>query len=292
MPLALIIRKPTNLEQHRLLQEQRLVGETDPLYLAQATKAHEEHYGCLETLRKSLQSLGLKYQEASRDQDWTQETFDVVITLGGDGTLITGSYGIHDKTPLIGIRSSSASVGYLCAGDASTVHEVLQKFTQGHLEIDERCRLQAIIQRVDGRIEKIETLALNDFLFAAASPAATSRYRLAFLDRIEAHRSSGIWISTATGSTAGTGAAGGTPMVANDQHFQFKVRELYHKREEDLLLTHGFVAPGQDIFWIENHCPAAILALDGEKQVVKINFGDVIRFAQAQPVRVARRPLS
>lgn len=291
MKSALIIRKATKLEQHQDLQKQSLVVATDPQYLASVTKAHHEHYSCLETLRQSLTRLGVKFQEASLGEDWSKAKFDLVITLGGDGTLIAGSYGIHDETPLIGIRSSSASVGFLCAADQSNTDRVVEDFFADRLDFVERQRLQASIKRASGKIEQIKTVVLNDFLFAAVSPAATTRYRVGFLDRIEAHRSSGIWISTATGSTAAIGAAGGTAMEARDQHLQFKVRELYHRREENLLITHGFAMPGKDIFWIESHCPRALLALDGDKQIIKINFGDVISFLPAHPVRVGLRPL-
>ncbi|WP_176736971.1 NAD(+)/NADH kinase [Oligoflexus tunisiensis] len=292
MTRALIIRKPTNLEQHQQLQAQSLVVTTDPDYLQLATRAHDEHYACLAQLKQSLQKHGIAFQEASRGDNWPQGEFDVVIALGGDGTLITASYGLRQGMPLIGIRSSSASVGFLCAGDQDNVDEVIQHFIEGRLTYVERQRLSAHITRADGHQENIQTPALNDFLFAAASPAATTRYRIGFQGRVESHRSSGIWIATATGSTAAIGAAGGVPMDAGDQHLQFLVRELYHRKEEGLVVTHGFADPTQDEFWIENHCPAAILALDGEKQVIKIHFGDVIRFAHAARVRVAIRPNS
>lgn len=290
MTRALLIRKPTNLEQHQQLQAQNLVVATDPHYLRMATRAHEEHYACLERLKANLKKHKIEIKETSRGDDWPKGDFDLVLALGGDGTLITASYGIRGSTPLIGVRSSSASVGYLCAGDYDNVEEVIDRFSSGTLVYIERQRLSAQIFRADGHKEKIETLALNDFLFAAASPAATSRYRIGFQDRVESHRSSGIWIATATGSTAAIGAAGGVAMDASDQHLQFLVRELYHRKEEGLVITHGFADPGQDVFWIENHCPAAILALDGEKQVIPINFGDVIRFTHAETVRVAVRP--
>ncbi len=290
MTRALIIRKPTNLEQHQQLQAQSLVVSTDPEYLQMATRSHEEHYACLAKLKQSLLDHQIEILEAGRGQHWPKGDFDVVIALGGDGTLITASYGLRPGMPLIGIRSSSASVGFLCAGDQSNVDDVIQRFVDGRLIYVERQRLSAQIDRAAGGTESIQTPALNDFLFAAASPAATTRYRIGFQDRIESHRSSGIWIATATGSTAAIGAAGGVPMDAGDQHLQFLVRELYHRKEEGLVITHGFADPVQDDFWIENHCPAAMLALDGEKQVLRINFGDVIRFTHAERIRVAIRP--
>lgn len=290
MTRALIIRKPTNLEQHQLLQAQSLVVATDPAYLQLATLAHDEHYACLARLKQSLLHHNIEVLEASRGQGWPKGDFDVVIALGGDGTLITASYGLKKDTPLIGIRSSSASVGFLCAGDQDNVDDVIERYMDDRLLYVERQRLCAKIFRAAGQQENIQTPTLNDFLFAAASPAATTRYRIGFQDRVESHRSSGIWIATATGSTAAIGAAGGVPMDAGDQHLQFLVRELYHRKEEGLTITHGFADPLVDDFWIENHCPAAILALDGEKQVIKIHFGDVIRFTHAERVRVAVRP--
>ncbi len=293
MTKALIIRKPTNLEQHQLLQQQSLIAFTEPHYLRQIHKAHDEHYACLESLHKSLKNFGIQSAETSRGENRPAESFDLIIALGGDGTLITASYGISDATPLIGIRSSSASVGFLCAGDQSNVHDVMQRFVEGRLKFVDRQRFSGQIQRADGKqLDQVQVPALNDFLFAAASPAATTRYRIGFQGRVESHRSSGIWVASATGSTAAIGAAGGIPMDAADQSFQFQVRELYHREEEGLLITHGFIDPLQGEFWIENHCPAAILALDGEKLVIKIHFGDVIRFTLAASVRVALRPLS
>lgn len=291
MVSALIIRKPTNLEQHELLQAQQLMpAELEPSYMAFITQAHREHYACLEVLKEHLGRLGVEVSESKRGESWPAKRFDFIIALGGDGTLITASYGIHDQTPLIGIKSSSASVGYLCAGDQGTVGAVLDMFMAGKLEFVPRHRLRALIERTNGQKEETPFLALNDFLFAAASPAATTRYRLACRDRMEVHKSSGIWVATATGSTAAIAAAGGVPMAANDHHFQYRVRELYRAAGDGLMLTGGFADPERDEFWIENHCPSAILALDGEKWESKLGFGDLVRFAPAQPVRVAMRP--
>ena len=288
---ALIIRKPTNLEHHRVLQAQNMAPPSaDAHYLSLITKAHDEHYSCYDTLRKSLDELGIRVEETSRGAEWPQCHFDFIIALGGDGTLITSSYGIQDDTPLIGIKSSSASVGYLCAGEESSVPQVLRHFVEGRLPFVRRHRLRAQIHRAEGAVEISPFAALNDFLFAASSPAATTRYRIASMDRIESHKSSGIWISTATGSTAAIGAAGGTPMLADDQHLQFLVRELYHRREEGLQIVQGFSDPDNDTFWIENLCPSAILALDGEKWVMKVHFGDRIHSTLGSPVRVAVRP--
>lgn len=288
MSRALIVRKPTNLEQHQALEAKHMVkSPVDDSYRHFIEKAHDEHCHSLEVLRDTLRTHDLKFTEVKAGDPKPNEVFDCVIALGGDGTLITSSYYINDSTPLIGIRSSSASVGFLCAGDHEHIPSIIEAYQSNQLRYTERQRLQAHVHRHGGAVESSSIYALNDFLFAAESPAATTRYKICFRDRIETHKSSGIWISTATGSTAAIGAAGGTFMAPADKHFQFLVRELYQKSEEGLLLTQGFSDPIHDTFWIESQSPASILALDGEKLIMRVGFGERITFSLATPVRVA-----
>lgn len=286
---ALIVRKPTNLEQHEALEAKHMVKDpVDDAYRHFLEKTHDEHCHSLEVLRATLTTHGIKFKEVKAGEDEKpNETFDCVIALGGDGTLITSSYYITDSTPLIGIRSSSASVGFLCAGDHEHIPSIVEAFQSNQLRYTERQRLQAHVHKRDGTTVSSSIAALNDFLFAAESPAATTKYKICFLDRIESHKSSGIWISTATGSTAAIGAAGGTFMSPADRHFQFLVRELYQKSEEGLFLTQGFSEPSNDSFWIESLSPSCILALDGEKLVMNVGFGEKITFTLASPIRVA-----
>lgn len=286
---ALIVRKPTNLEQHQALESRHKVkAPVDDGYRQFLEKTHDEHRHSLEVLRSTLSTHGISFQEVKAGKDEKpNDKFDCVIALGGDGTLITSSYYISDNTPLIGIRSSSASVGFLCAGDHEHIPSIIEAFQSKQLRYTERQRFKARVHHRDGTVVTSSVAALNDFLFAAESPAATTKYKICFLDRTESHKSSGVWISTATGSTAAIGAAGGTFMGPADKHFQFLVRELYQKSEEGLFLTQGFAEPSSDTFWIESLSPSAILALDGEKLIMPVGFGERITFSAATPVRVA-----
>ncbi len=288
MTTALIVRKPTNLEQHEALEAKHMVKvPIDDNYRHFLEMAHEGHLHSQGVLRDSLKSHGIDYHEVKAGEPKPDIHFDLVIALGGDGTLITSSYYINDSTPIIGIRSSSASVGFLCAGDHADIPGIIEAYQANQLRYTDRHRFYAHVHKHDGTIETSSIAALNDFLFAAESPAATTRYKITFLGRVETHKSSGVWIATATGSTAAIGAAGGTFMGAADRHFQFLVRELYQKSEEGLLLSQGFCDTTQDQFWIENQSPASILALDGEKLIMKVGFGEKLTFTLANPIRVA-----
>ncbi len=289
MSSVLIIRKSTNLEQyHQLFAQKLMPAKPETRYFDFLNRAHSEHYACLDKLKTCLQSLGFSIAEASRTDEWPMGKFDYVIAFGGDGTLLTASYGIQDETPLIGVRSSTASVGFLCAADMGNVEERIKSVMDGRLPFDVRHRLKARIQRVDGTVEDSKLPALNDFLYAASTPSATSRYRIHVGSESEQHKSSGVWISTATGSSAAIAAAGGQPLPPEDERFQYMVRELYHREEDHLRLHSGVLDPRDVSFVIESQCPSAILALDGEKWTATLRFGDKVSFFPSTPVRIAR----
>ena len=67
------------------------------------------------------------------------------------------------------------------------------------------------------------------------SPAETTRYELQFNKKVEEHKSSGLWLSTAIGSTAAISAAGGQELAFDSQLSQYIVRELYKPK--------GYVEP-------------------------------------------------
>ena len=129
---------------------------------------------------------------------------------------------------------------------------------------------------------------LNDFLYTNSNPASTTRYKVKFDGRTETHKSSGLWLATATGSTAAISAAGGKVLDAADDGLQFVVRELYQFDGLNNKIYTGFFDSNEQSIEIENHCSNGILALDGERGVIKLKFGDRIRFGRAEPIHVAK----
>lgn len=282
----LLIRKPTNLEQHGEAIHQQVGRDSSHFDLLK--QAHDEHYQCLMVLREQLERQGISYTEIGRSEDQPGESFSAMITVGGDGTLLTASHYLDDRTlPIIGIRSSQTSVGYLCAGDIRHVPQLISQLASGHVTYLSRHRLKAHIQRAEDDSRILTFPVLNDFLFANANPASTTRYRFRIGQRVEVHKSSGVWIATATGSTAAISAAGGQVLPGDDSRFQYAVRELYQSGEE-FRLQKGFFEPGEGQILIENHCARAILALDGERGLIRLKFGDQISFLNSKPILVAK----
>ncbi|MFL6258977.1 MAG: NAD(+)/NADH kinase [Thermoanaerobaculia bacterium] len=201
-----------------------------------------------------------------------------VITVGGDGTLLATSHWVT-RAALLGVNSApKSSVGYLTSTRATSVARDLARIARGDL-------LPQAVARVEVEIggKKLPP-ALNDVLVAHEQPAATSRYRVRLGRRAEDHRSSGLWVSTPTGSTAGIRSAGGQPMRLSERRLQLRARELYRVKGRSVALESGFVKDGQELE-IESAMQAGWLFVDGARMATHFPFGAVATF------RVAEEPL-
>ncbi|MBR5519301.1 MAG: NAD(+)/NADH kinase [Clostridia bacterium] len=134
---------------------------------------------------------------------------DVVVTLGGDGTLLRAS---HEAAPLgipmIGVNFGT--VGFLTELDRNSLDH-LKKLVTGDYSIEERMMLHCTLYR-DG--EPIyATYALNDCIIARGETLRNISLTLYSDDtEIKSFSGDGLVVSTPTGSTAYSLSAGG-PIV-------------------------------------------------------------------------------
>ncbi len=253
--------------------------------------SHTEHHESVAKTRSILEQFGIEFREVNVDRDdWApNDDTEVMLTLGGDGTLLSASHRVKtNQITLVGVRSSGTSVGYLCAGGIDKMPEIARKILTKDFKFIEASRLHAEIIPADGGPVRFTPPALNDFLYSNANPAATTRYRLSLGERIEEHKSSGLWVSTALGSTAGIYAAGGVVMPREDNSFQYVVRELYRAPGKNFYLFNGFFNPDDKTLTIENRCEQAIVAADGNHGVTRIDWGDRVIFHRAPSIRIAQ----
>jgi len=202
----------------------------------------------------------------------------LVVTVGGDGTLLAASHWVTGAS-LLGVNSApKSSVGYLSIGRRSNVLRTLAQIARGALVPQKVVRIEA---EVAGKLLRP---SLNDILLAHQLPAATSRYRLRLGPRAEDHRSSGLWIATPAGSTAGLHSAGGQIMPLGARRLQFRARELYRMRGHSPVLECGFVKPGEELV-VESAMSEGWLYPDGARTAVPFPFGEKAVF------RVAEQPL-
>lgn len=280
---VLLITKKTN---HEILEGKvKSQSISDPGFLKNLRQSHEEHIQALDKLRDLLSREGVQCTELSRGMSWPRDQdFDCIITLGGDGTILSSSHQISQaQTPILGIRSSEESVGFLCALNHKNLEKLPGKLSSLEKETTEVERLSALVTfQKNGKTLQTPPI-LNDFLFANLHPASTSRYELRLNETHELHKSSGIWISTPSGSTAAIGTIGAQVQDLSDICFQYKVRELY-PNPSHFKLSGGLFNPDVDQFEIINYNNDAILAVDGQHGSINLTIGDSISFKRANPL--------
>lgn len=132
---------------------------------------------------------------------------DLVIVLGGDGTLTSISHNIDSNTPVMGVNSHprsddpNGSLGFYMDSDIDTFSDDLDAALSGTAITNQLPRLQATIETTSGNKIRSDP-AMNDLLVANTHQYAPSKYHLRRGDiDIEQH-SSGLLFSTWLGQGA------------------------------------------------------------------------------------------
>lgn len=288
-PRVLVVYKKSAFQrfvkERRNRRVARLLEQGDPV-VARFLSAHEAHARTIEQAREVLKELGARTSFRYLKTKGRMEGYDLVLTLGGDGTFLWASHVVGPETPMLGVNTAPAdSVGYFCAAHPATLGEVLERAMEGRLE---RTRLTRMQVAVDGRV--ISRRVLNDALFSALCPAETSRYILELGAVSEEQKSSGIWIGPAAGSTAAQSSAGGRVLPIRSQRLQWVVREPYPTNDVPYHLAKGLFG-GEQVLRIRNKTPESRLYLDGPHREHRVLLGAVVEmFRSPEPLLLLGRP--
>ena len=274
-PKVLVVYKKSTYQRYVGREQERLeelISHSD-ISVDGLLREHEIHQETLKRAKRALRDLGARAVLRYRPEPMPEEgAWDLIVTLGGDGTLLWASHLADSSTPMLAINSApDTSVGYFCAGDAHNVDEVLAEALAGTLRSGRLSRM-----RVELGDRLISTRVLNDALYCHESPAATSRYIIGYDGQQERQMSSGVWVGPAAGSTAALRSAGGKVMAVGSQKLQFVVREPYRGVDNKYELTKGMVAPGDDL-QITSRMTKGRLFLDGTQKVHAVGIGDRVR---------------
>ena len=236
-------------------------------------ETHRKNLSSINKVEKKLEKHGIKYRITARSSLKSINNYDLVITIGGDGTFLRTAQHIKDAV-LIGVNSHpKVSVGALCSIPIDDFDKKFDAILAGKYKLKEITRIQ---MKINGDVFHRE--AVNDILFTNTSPAATSRYVIVYKGTKEEHKSSGIWISTASGSTAAIMAAGGKKMPTTDKRLQFITREPYQGIFHPYKLINDYIQPGKTMK-IMNKMVKARLYVDGPTTFHTMNYGDEVEFS-------------
>lgn len=256
--------------------------------LERLEQAHSQHHKTLSYVCDFLSRSQVNFRLHRRSETWPEEfKFDLVLTVGGDGTLLYASHHIAHMGRIVGIRSTDASVGFTCLAGSEGVSDALHNILEDKVTFITCARAQIEVQRVESNDVQLSVPVLNDILYANRSPAATTRYRINLGKRHEVHKSSGVWISTPVGSTAAILAAGGMEQDLHDRNFQFMVRELYRPLGKEYHLLGQTYNPDEEALTIENRTEAAMVALDGQHGEINLEFGDLVTVKRGPDIQLA-----
>lgn len=225
-PRALLVYKKSMYQLYtvdrRNREVEQLLARGDPS-VDQLVAAHETHLTSLAATQQALKQAGFEVNRTYRAGLDEIAEYDLVVTVGGDGTLLDVSHHVGPDIPMLGVNSDPLrSVGLLMAAAADSVSATLDAIRGRRLR---PYRVARLALELNGT--QLGVLALNDVLVTNFNPAATSRYQLICGRRAEAHKSSGVWIASAVGSSAAIHSAGGTIQRLTDGRLQYLVREPY-----------------------------------------------------------------
>jgi NAD+ kinase len=135
---------------------------------------------------------------------------DLILVMGGDGTLLAAARGAHDcRAPILAVNLGS--LGFLTAVTVGELYDSLEVILNGKHQVEYRKMLQINMLRNGAIVETYH--ALND---AVLNKGAISRMLdfEAYIDGqfVTLLKADGVIVSTPTGSTAYSLAAGG-PIV-------------------------------------------------------------------------------
>ncbi|MCL2723361.1 MAG: NAD(+)/NADH kinase [Polyangiaceae bacterium] len=253
----------------------RLLRARDPT-VASVKSSHEAHEQTVREVDDALGALGAQVVFRGGVRARIPNRVDLVVTVGGDGTLLTASHQIGDGVPLLGINSApETSVGFFCGAKKGNVKAALRRALAGTLPATELSRMRV---ELNGKL--LHGRVLNEALFCHATPAATSHYILR-VERTsgrfaeEDQRSSGLWIGPAAGSTAAQRSAGGHVLPLASARIQYVVREPYTPAGGRLRLRMGLLDKDGELV-IRSKMREAKVFVDGHRIVHAVTIGDVL----------------
>lgn len=228
---------------------------------------HENHFWSLSYVETVLKSRKLKFTKTCRGSSLDYSRYDLIITVGGDGTFLEAARHVKEGT-VWGINSDpSWSVGRFCSGNSKNFEKLLDKILAGKAGVRKFNRLNLSFS--DGAPSMN---VLNDILICHHNPGAMSRYFLTVGRVREEQRSSGVWIATAAGSSGGLHSAGGKVLPQENKEFQYKPRELYRGKNMHYRLKGGILKQTQKIT-LTSLMREGVVFVDGSHVCLPFSFG-------------------
>ncbi|MSU35741.1 MAG: ATP-NAD kinase [Pedosphaera sp.] len=206
---------------------------------------------------------------------------DLLLVFGGDGTMLRIARQVAGlPTPILGINAGN--LGFLTAVSPECLSEAIRKLTSGKFSIEERALLDADVTQ--GGVSS-QLSALNDFVLSRGLTSRLIELEVSVnRELLTRYRCDGLIVSSPTGSTAYSLAAGGA-IVSPEAEVMLLTPICPHTLSIRPLIL------GMDAMVQVRLLSArliAILAADGQEQI-ELNAGDTVTVRRSlKKVRLLR----
>ena len=211
---------------------------------------HDESLAQLEAILEDMKTshqlrVELRARERVRRADFIGR--DLVVVLGGDGTLTSISHNIDETTPVMGVNShpvsldANGSVGFYMDSTLETFAEDFSALRGEAIE-NNLPRLRAIIDSTSGNRYTTDP-AMNELLIANTHQYAPSKYHLRRGEKNTKQQSSGLIFSTWLGQGAWFSHSLDTATLdeirsdiiegQEESHYFVLARDLNHRQRVD-----------------------------------------------------------
>jgi NAD+ kinase len=225
---------------------------------------------CAAMIRKAARLVERAGRKAFVDGDVASlaREVDVVLVFGGDGTMLRAARDIGaSKTPLLGINIGG--LGFLTAVPSKELPKALERLWKGDFKYETRALIE-VSGRCNGK--EIRQSALNDIVVSRGELSRLISLEVSVnSELITRYRCDGLIISSPTGSTAYSLAAGGAVVLPTADVFALTPICPH------ALSNRSIILPLNSKICIQamNPAPATILSVDGEV-VAELDANDTV----------------
>lgn len=199
---------------------------------------------------------------------------DLLLVFGGDGTILRAAREIAgSQTPILGINIGG--LGFLTAVSSADLSRALQQVWKGKFKFESRSLLEATA-RCSGKT--IQETALNDLVISRGIASRLIELHVSVDgEPLTRYRCDGLIVSSPTGSTAYSLAAGGSVVFPTAEVLQLTPICPHTLSNRSLILP----LSSQISVKVMNPTPVTILSADGQV-VTELSAGDQITFQRSR----------
>ena len=233
--------------------------------LLENLKSRDVSISVSDKFRAILRDKNIQIESREFSDSKTLQDADVMITLGGDGTLLDAVTYIEDKEiPILGINTGT--LGFLANTAKDSVNSALNHLFDGTYTYDDRAML---CLKSNKSLFSGKTYALNDFTILKKDTSSMIVVRVYINgDFLNAYWADGLIVSTPTGSTGYSLSCGGPLILPQSKNFVLTPVSPHN-------LTARPMVVGDDkhvTFEIESRTDSFLISLDSRVESIDSSY--------------------